>query len=379
MQIYYYFPLRFDYRSAQTIQVVQDYRGLVDFGYQTDLLGTYQSEQALAEIYGDLPKTGVKLFAERQSSKWRGTLQRWGMLGRMIGDRSPKVIISRNYNKMREVLFFRRFLGKARFLLERHEDALPHLLMKDAARAQKEKTKYAELLREIDGLILTNPSQIELFDREFLARPYTAVLPNGVETQTFASAERGTDPNRLVLTYAGQFTGWKNLPLLFQAMTHLDPRFVLRLAGGKDDEASRHYIEGLTSLYSLQGRVENLGFIPRQKLVPQVFSGSAALLLPLGDNLESRYFTSPMKLFEYMATSIPVVSVDYPSVRAICGDNTVFMASNDPTEFAKAIQQAIAEPAASPRLKRMQTLAETYSYANRSKRYHQYLQSFFQP
>ncbi len=377
MQIYYYFPLRFDYRSAQTIQVIQDYRELVELGYEINLFGTYGSTEALKEIYADLPKTGIRLFVAPESSQWTRGLLRWRMLGRMIADRRPKVVISRNYNKMKEALFFRRLLGDARFLLERHEDALPHLLKKDSVLAAKEKNKYASLLSQLDGLVLTSPSQVELFDREFLARPFTAVLPNGVNPQIFAQAKRGIDSDRFVLTYAGQFTGWKNLPLLFQAMTHLDERFVLRVAGGKDDEASRSYIEGLISLYSLQGRVENLGFVSRDKLVQDVFSGSAALLLPLGDNLESRYFTSPMKLFEYMATSIPVVAVDYPSTRSICGSDTAFLASTDPLAFAQTIQQAIMEPKESPRLQRMQAVAADYSYTRRAKRYHEYMQSFF--
>ncbi len=299
-------------------------------------------------------------------------------MGQILCDRAPKVIVSRNYNKMREALFFRPLLGNARFLLERHEDALPHILKTDPAHAEKEKAKYASLLRQADGVILTNPSQQELFDREFADRPATAVLPNGVDINRFSKATRGIDSDRLVITYAGQFTRWKNLPLLFQALTHLDSRFVLRIAGGKGDQGSLEYIEGLVSLYGLQGRVENLGFVPRDQLIEKVFSGSSALLLPLGDNLESRYFTSPMKLFEYMATPIPVVAVDYPSIRAIAGDDTLFLASNDPLQFARAIQQAVAEATNSPRIQRMQRLAADYSYEQRSKRYHEFIQGLFE-
>ncbi len=375
MQIYYYFPLRFDYRSAQTIQVVQDYRLLQQYGYQVNLFGTYDNEAAFKKVRQDIPH--AHLLVGEESFKWARDLLRWCMLGRILCDRGPKVIVSRNYNKMREVLWFKPLLGDVRFVLERHEDALPYLLKKDPAQARKEKANYTELLKRIDGLLLTNQSQQELSTREAISHPRTVVLPNGVDPARFSSARRGSDPHRLVVTYAGQFTRWKNLPLLFQALTHLDRRFVLRIAGGKDDEPSRSYIEGLISLYGLQGRVENLGFLAREKLISEAFSGSSALLLPLGDNVESRYLTSPMKLFEYMATPIPVVAVDYPSVRSISGEDTIFLASTDPAQFARAIRQAVAEPVASARLGRMQSIAAQYSFDKRSERYHQFLQSLF--
>ena len=82
-----------------------------------------------------------------------------------------------------------------------------------------------------------------------------------------------------------------------------------------------------------------------------------------------------MKLFEYMATGIPVVSVNYPSVNLITGEDTVFLASTDPEDFSRAIQQAQGTQAGSQRIIRMNKIAASYSYENRASRLSSFIRS----
>jgi glycosyltransferase involved in cell wall biosynthesis len=129
----------------------------------------------------------------------------------------------------------------------------------------------------------------------------------------------------------------------------------------------------MTARYHLHNRVDYVGFISPNALVSKAIDGSAALLLPLGDNMESRYFTSPMKLVEYMATTIPVVAVDYPTVQGLAGNDTVYLAPNDPVQFAEAIQYAIEDPDQSERIGRMNARAEQYTHQARAQQYHTFL------
>lgn len=375
MRIYYYFPLQFHYHSAQTIQVIQDYASLAKLGHHIFLFGTYDDEAALKHIQDEIGDLPLHLMVKRGHSKWHRNLLKWRFLWTMACDRSAKVVVSRNYNKTREITQLKPLLGKTRVLMERHEDAVPHLLKKPAE-APKEQQRFAKLLKQVDGLVLTSPAQLPIFNAEFEHLPSTVILPNGVDLARFSVARptinNGQPP--YAVTYVGQFTAWKNVELLFQAVALLDESFQLRIAGGKGDAASDQWIEVMTAKYGLQGRVDYRGFVPRHRLVEDVLQGSSVLLLPLGDNMLSRHFTSPMKLFEYMATHIPVVAVDYPSIRMITGDDSVYLSAPDSESFAKAIRHAVESPDRGQRIAAMQQIACTYSYERRAARFQSYLQ-----
>ena len=66
-------------------------------------------------------------------------------------------------------------------------------------------------------------------------------------------------------------------------------------------------------------------------------NGSAILLMPLGDSNIAQYATSPMKLVEYMATPIPIVSTNAPSVRGISGRDSIFLSKSHAKDFAEII------------------------------------------
>jgi glycosyltransferase involved in cell wall biosynthesis len=59
-------------------------------------------------------------------------------------------------------------------------------------------------------------------------------------------------------------------------------------------------------------------------------------------NIVSEKYTSPMKLFEYMASGIPIVASDLPSLKEILDDsNAVFAVPNDPRSFAENIKRVL--------------------------------------
>jgi glycosyltransferase involved in cell wall biosynthesis len=78
-----------------------------------------------------------------------------------------------------------------------------------------------------------------------------------------------------------------------------------------------------------------------QKL-PAVLATAHALLLPLEDNLFGRQLTSPLKLWDYLATGIPIVAADLPTVRAIAGERPCYYQPQEPASIAGAVQRALA-------------------------------------
>ena len=81
---------------------------------------------------------------------------------------------------------------------------------------------------------------------------------------------------------------------------------------------------------------------------------AAVAVVPLPDNLMARYFTSPLKLFDYMAAGVPIVASDLPSIREVLtdGDNALLMPPDDPVALAATIRRLLVNPGLADRLRR---------------------------
>jgi glycosyltransferase involved in cell wall biosynthesis len=82
--------------------------------------------------------------------------------------------------------------------------------------------------------------------------------------------------------------------------------------------------------------------------LPEWLARYHALLLPLDTSVRSRIFTSPLKLWDYLATGIPIVAADVPSIREIGGDVLHYYSPGDPVSLAAAVTEAL-QAGASPR------------------------------
>lgn len=369
--IFYYHPLSLTFTSAQTIQVMRDYLHLSRQGYEIHLYGFYDNAQDLDEIRRFIDGANIRIEHYKKGALSKVLSKLRFLLNAFQRQQRNKNVffITRHFKKTREALSFRKLCGNLRVIQEFHEESFSYLFKK-----RIRKDDFFSRIDKLDGIIFTTPAQLELFERETGKQPDNyAILPNGVEIEKFQKAGKA---NNFVLTYLGQFNAWKNVELLFAALARLDERFTLRIAGGKNDDASRKTIEDLTEKYGVaRERVMYLGFVRQEDVVEKVLNNSNVLLLPLGDNIQSRYLTSPMKLFEYMATRIPVLAVDYPTTRLLATNNEIYLADNDPQVFAEKIEVITADDTLEQRIKKMNRLAETFSYTNRSARFDSFLQT----
>ena len=97
--------------------------------------------------------------------------------------------------------------------------------------------------------------------------------------------------------------------------------------------------------------VELRGYVSYGRVPAQLREASVALL-PLPDEPVARYFTSPLKLFDYMAAGVPIVASDLPSIREVLrhGENALLATPGDPRAFAAAVRYLLRDPAYARRL-----------------------------
>lgn len=147
----------------------------------------------------------------------------------------------------------------------------------------------------------------------------------------------------IIVGYVGSFgfiapwdyNPWKGADVLLNAAKHL-PEYRFVFAGGEPDEISevrRRYPEPNILLLG-QRRVEE---------IPLILRAADVLILPNKSGyVVSEQYTSPLKLFEYMASGTPIVASDLPSIRGVVSPNECFLFEpNDSSSLAHAIQSAI--------------------------------------
>lgn len=105
--------------------------------------------------------------------------------------------------------------------------------------------------------------------------------------------------------------------------------------------------------------------------VPDLLEGAAVLALPNPASAISTRYTSPLKLFEYLAAGRPIVASDLPSIREVVHDGVtaLLVAPGDPEALAAAISRLLHDPELAGRLaKAAVELAPEYSWDRRAER-----------
>ncbi len=196
---------------------------------------------------------------------------------------------------------------------------------------------------------------------------------DGDAAQDEAIATTDTSPpNRtpLDILYLGQLYPWKGVDLLVQAMAHL-PEYRLTIVGGNRDK-DKNRVKSLARELGVNGRVNLVGHISHPKVKRYIRKARVCVVpLPRAGYREARFFTSPMKLFEFAAWGKVIVASDLPTLREVLthGQNALLVRPDDPVALAEGLREALEnqplrEQLAAGALK----LAQDHAYENRARR-----------
>jgi glycosyltransferase involved in cell wall biosynthesis len=377
--------------SGQTLQVLRDYASLLRHGHEVHLFYRAAREMSGAGLedavtrHGLSSQTGLQFHCipEGGSGKRRLVQAADALMG---ASDHPVVLVTRTMDHARLALRLRSRSRRqpVRVIIELHEGAFPHMVYRERGRRVRawfSRRSEQYVLREVDGIIATVGSQVTLLDEIFPEHARATVLPNGVDLPAFAGepgAGRSVD-GRFHLRYAGQFLAWKNTDILIEALKYLPASVGLDLAGGKPgaEEQTRQAIGAVARRHGVEPRVRYAGFLS-PKDVPAFLMQADALLLPLGDNVQSRYFTSPMKLFEYAASGVPMVVARQPTTLSLVrdGEEALLVSPDSAAELADAVKRLMASPELAAGLAtRAREWVRRYSYEERARRYQEFLTS----
>ena len=169
--------------------------------------------------------------------------------------------------------------------------------------------------------------------------------------------------DKKIILYTGSFLlyNWKGVDILLKTAQLLPDNYLLVLVGGHSWE-----IEKIEREYDLE-RIKLVPYV-RHQIIPFYLKSADILVIPnkQGDKASEEY-TSPLKLFEYMASHRPIISSDLPSLREILTEKeALFFKPDSPGDLAKVLSEnmdnsALLQKIADNAFKKVQG----YTWANR--------------
>lgn len=201
-------------------------------------------------------------------------------------------------------------------------------------------------------------------------------LPNGVDIDDYdvdpgkqaARAKIGLPEDEDLLVYTGSLIEPKGVYALAKASEYIDGTVVL--VGGEEHEQRRMHDflddNGLDDVIMV-GHVD-----PRDVSWYQ-FAADVLALPPLAGNYEKRHqaeYTSPLKLFEYMAARRPIVASDIPALREVISDEetALLVEPDQPEAIARATKRLVEDRSLSNHLSsNAYEVVQKYTWENRAR------------
>lgn len=224
----------------------------------------------------------------------------------------------------------------------------------------------------------------ERFVAEGFPEKKVIVLPDGVDLSLFenlpskeACRQRLSLPSdRPIIGYVGRFRTLaleKGIPELVQAMAYLpslDGGEPLLLCVGGPMDVVPAYLD-LARYHGVPGhRLKFVDRVPNREVAYWIRTFDVAVA-PFPNIEHYAYFMSPLKLFEYMASGVPMVATDLPSIREVLehGKNAYLVKPDDPQALAAGIEALLKDAGLGQRLGRQAASdVEQYVWHERAAR-----------
>ena len=387
MFIIYPVNTAFPSTRANTIQILQTANALAAAGNEVHLIAKLGSADpaAIFDYYGISPASSLHLHFVPAPAMFSGLKAHESLvLKRTIQiltrfQRRRKIIFTRDplfadiLLKLRTLFRFKlAYEAHTLFFITARETYMP--IAWNAKKEQRIRRREERVFSRSDAIVFISSSLKDFVRKHFAVPQHQTVIHDATNVPPTLPLKKkpGT------LCYSGQFYWWKGMSTLIESLRWVD-NAVLSLYGGEystvhDDVA---LINKVIEEHSLQQKVEFRGFIPPGKIHDEL-QECAVGILPLPKNTIANHCNSPLKLFDYMANGLAVVSSDLLTVRELIrhGENGHLVEPSNPRALAAGINEVLSNDAYRQTLIRnaFETVKQ-YSWQQRGTRLSTFLES----
>lgn len=363
MRIAYFADVRFPLERANGIQTMETCYAIARRGHDVDLVVRPDTHAPARDpfVYYGLPPE-ARLRVERAPVSGPAAARRLGYLafalGRAIGRTRADMLVTRDLGVASALLEVPRRL-RPPLVYESHgyapdvAAALPELVATatrpSARKLRRLAAREARVWQRADGYVTITAGLRADLEARHGTRARIAVVPDGVRLRPRAPAAAPRMPQAIV-AYAGHLYAWKGVDVLLEALARLPGARGL-IVGGHVEEPDLARVKALADRLAIADRVTFTGMVDPGR-VADLLSQADVLALPNPASAISTRFTSPLKLFEYMAAGRPIVASDLPSIREVLEHevHALLVAPGDAAAMARAIARLLADPALASRL-----------------------------
>ncbi|AFZ29977.1 glycosyl transferase group 1 [Gloeocapsa sp. PCC 7428] len=144
-----------------------------------------------------------------------------------------------------------------------------------------------------------------------------------------------------IVVYAGHLYDFKGIPTIYQVAQLMPNCLFLLLGGWQHDIEQARKVCQRDRLFN----VKIIGHVPQTQL-PTYLYASDVLILPNSGKHVWSATTSPLKLFEYMATHRPIVASALPNITTVLQHkkNALLAEPDCPQSFKQAVEELLINP-----------------------------------
>ena len=350
-------------RTGGSVHVLEVARGLAARGHEVHAVVSRQPGRPDREEDGGVSWHRIGWFPPHRLFRWRAA----GAVGRLLDSLQPHAVMERYYNFGGEAVLTAA-ARRVPALLEVNSPVLDHPgslkgLLDSLALLRPLRRRRERLCREAAALVSPLPEIVPEF-----ARAKTVTVTWGANVDAFHPSRRrdavrdelGVPRGATAVVFSGSFRPWHGVPLLEEAARTLRDREDLYfvLAGGGEAGAGHGY------------RGRRLGAVPYERM-PELVAACDVGVAPYDtrklSQLRLGFYWSPLKIFEYMASGLPTVTIPRFPLDEIVrpGEEGLLVREGDPAELASALVRLAGDPALRARLGRSarERVAARYSWA----------------
>jgi glycosyltransferase involved in cell wall biosynthesis len=231
---------------------------------------------------------------------------------------------------------------------------------------------FGTMLKSFSRLLVHNSWKLEKLQQLF-SFPVNRILcePNAVDIVGFdiltstreARQKLGLPEDRKIVLYTGHLYGWKGVDTLAQAAKELTQDVLVVFVGGTPADVASFKVK-----YGALENVRIVGHVPH-KDIPLWQKAADVLVLPnTAKEAISAYYTSPMKLYEYMAARKPIIASDLPSVREVVGEKGAFLVEPDDSLALRQMITKVLSTDTAATVETAWSLVQKHTWSARAKR-----------
>lgn len=196
--------------------------------------------------------------------------------------------------------------------------------------------------------------------------PKVIYAPDGVSPEFFKPISKATARKHLKLklkqqiaVYTGNLYPWKGVDTIIKAAAKL-PQIHFHLVGGSPEVLSQLAIKSSNVIHHLP--------VPPSEVIYWLKAADILIIPNSAKYQHSRQDTSPLKLFEYLASATPIIASKVPAISQVAtSQHLTFFAPDNFSDLSHKIKKVLKTPAKHHQeAKKAQKLARNFTWSKRA-------------